>query len=236
MAEIKSTPLGKPRGKVGNIIYREIRGKIFAYVRPSKWKVSYSPASIEARRKFKVFNGLLKEFKKLTDVPEVWQLKYLPKALFQRSKTTLKGRFNDLNFHTYFTTGEIGKICLSPVAVHCGLIKKDVSVTGNKIIITVNVPDIIIDIDETEFNKVIAQGIVELKDPQNAGHPETAFIPLIMSGRYRDNDDLIFHFILYDKDYEYFKDYSVRNFVMNLYIKNFYRTKHYFTGSIGGII
>jgi hypothetical protein len=40
MARLKSQTLGVINGKVGNIVYRQVNGKTFASIRPTKYNVT----------------------------------------------------------------------------------------------------------------------------------------------------------------------------------------------------
>ncbi len=53
MAQLKSQTFGVINGKVGNVVYRQVNGKTFASIRPSKYNVTNTEKSVKVKTGFK---------------------------------------------------------------------------------------------------------------------------------------------------------------------------------------
>lgn len=72
MAIIKKNILGILQGSLSNVVFRERNGKLVAYTRPIKQKVSKSKSAIAARNKFALTVAFAKEINKNEILSGVW--------------------------------------------------------------------------------------------------------------------------------------------------------------------
>lgn len=72
MAIIKKNILGILQGSLSNVVFRERNGKLVAYTRPIKQKVSKSKSAIAARNRFALTVALAKEINRNEILSGVW--------------------------------------------------------------------------------------------------------------------------------------------------------------------
>uniref|UniRef100_A0A7V2ZJA5 Uncharacterized protein n=1 Tax=Ignavibacterium album TaxID=591197 RepID=A0A7V2ZJA5_9BACT len=72
MAIIKKNILGILQGSLSNLVFRERNGKLVAYTRPIKQKVSKSKSAIAARNRFALTVSLAKEINRNEILSGVW--------------------------------------------------------------------------------------------------------------------------------------------------------------------
>jgi hypothetical protein len=73
MAEITKSVIGKISGTLGNMVFRNIGGKVVIYTRPHNQKISFSKNSVNNRGKFGLSSLLAKNARLLPGVEEVWE-------------------------------------------------------------------------------------------------------------------------------------------------------------------
>lgn len=73
MAIIKKNILGTLQGSLSNVVFRERNGKLVAYSRPIKQKVSKSESAIAARNKFALTVAFAKEINGNKILSKVWE-------------------------------------------------------------------------------------------------------------------------------------------------------------------
>jgi len=73
MATINKNILGNIKGSLGSVVFRERNGKLIAYTKPAKQKISRSKASVEARQKFSLAVALAKEINSNSILSAVWK-------------------------------------------------------------------------------------------------------------------------------------------------------------------
>lgn len=72
MADLKKAVLGQPDGKIGNIVYRKVKGKTVVSVRPEKYNQSFSPAAVAGRNKFKSYSKFASFVSKIYPLNPFW--------------------------------------------------------------------------------------------------------------------------------------------------------------------
>uniref|UniRef100_A0A832D1M7 Uncharacterized protein n=1 Tax=Ignavibacterium album TaxID=591197 RepID=A0A832D1M7_9BACT len=72
MAIVKKNILGTFQGSLSNIVFRERNGKVVAYLKPAKQKVSKSKAALIARNKFSLAVALAKEINADETLSFIW--------------------------------------------------------------------------------------------------------------------------------------------------------------------
>ena len=60
MSQINETVIGRISGRLNNLVFRKINGKIFVSIRPAQYKASKSDAALESRSNFAVTVKLAK--------------------------------------------------------------------------------------------------------------------------------------------------------------------------------
>ncbi len=73
MAIVRKNILGTLHGSVTDVIYRVRNGKLVAYSRPAKQKISKSKAAISARNKFALTVALAKEINNNSTLSMIWK-------------------------------------------------------------------------------------------------------------------------------------------------------------------
>lgn len=65
--------LGLPVGKIGNIVYRTVKGKTVVSVRPDRYHQSFSPAAVAGRNKFKSYSKFAAFVNKIYPLLPFWK-------------------------------------------------------------------------------------------------------------------------------------------------------------------
>ncbi|MHC1738490.1 MAG: hypothetical protein AB9882_10810 [Ignavibacteriaceae bacterium] len=98
MADLKKPVLGLPDGRIGNIVYRKVKGKVVMSVRPDKYNASYSLAAVSARNKFKSYSKFASFVNKIYPLNPFWMNSESPGSTIYRkilmvNKDRLSGEF-----------------------------------------------------------------------------------------------------------------------------------------------
>ncbi len=72
MAEITKSVIGNISGTLGNMVFRNIGGKVIIYTRPHNQKISYTEKSVKNRGKFGMASLLSTNALQLPGIKEVW--------------------------------------------------------------------------------------------------------------------------------------------------------------------
>jgi len=72
MAEITKNVIGNISGTLGNMVFRNIGGKVIIYTRPHNQKISYTEKSVKNRGKFGMASLLSTNALQLPGIKEVW--------------------------------------------------------------------------------------------------------------------------------------------------------------------
>lgn len=72
MAKVKKSVLGLPIGKIGNIVYRNMNGKLVVSVRPQNYKASYSDKAVTARNMFKSYSKFSSFVNRIYSLAALW--------------------------------------------------------------------------------------------------------------------------------------------------------------------
>ena len=72
MAEITKSVIGNISGTLGNMVFRNIGGKVIIYTRPHNQKISYTEKSVKNRGKFGMASLLSTNAMQLPGIKEVW--------------------------------------------------------------------------------------------------------------------------------------------------------------------
>ena len=72
MAEITKNVIGNISGTLGNMVFRNIGGKVIIYTRPHNQKISYTDKSVKNRGKFGMASLLSTNALQLPGIKEVW--------------------------------------------------------------------------------------------------------------------------------------------------------------------
>ena len=72
MAEITKSVIGNISGTLGNMVFRNIGGKVIIYTRPHNQKISYTDKSVKNRGKFGMASLLSTNAMQLPGIKEVW--------------------------------------------------------------------------------------------------------------------------------------------------------------------
>ncbi len=73
MAVIRHNILGKFQGDLSNVVFRVRNGKLVAYTKPAKQRVSKSKAAVDARKKFAITVALAKEINSDPLLATIWK-------------------------------------------------------------------------------------------------------------------------------------------------------------------
>ena len=85
MAEVNKKILGTIRGKIGDVVFRERNGKVFAYSKPKKYRKSRSSKIKTARNKFATIIQFANLIKSIPDLYLIWKISKLPGSnVYQR--------------------------------------------------------------------------------------------------------------------------------------------------------
>lgn len=97
MAEITKSVIGKISGTLGNMVFRNIGGKVVVYMRPHNQKISYSEKSVTNRGKFGLTSLLAKNARLLPGIEEAWMASSEPgrSAYTKLIKLNSKADFSD---------------------------------------------------------------------------------------------------------------------------------------------
>lgn len=74
MAIINKRIIGTPTGKIGNIVYRNINGKVFASSRPDKYNASQSKAAKSNRNRFRTVIAFCKYVNSIPELKSIWKV------------------------------------------------------------------------------------------------------------------------------------------------------------------
>jgi len=105
MARLKSQTLGVINGKVGNIVYRQVNGKTFASIRPTKYNVTNTEKSVKVKNGFK---NLVKFSAFVNSIPilkAIWSNKKIQrgKRTYNKIFSQNKGFIKSEKITKYFT-------------------------------------------------------------------------------------------------------------------------------------
>lgn len=85
MANVKKSIIGSLQGSLSNIVFRERNGKVVAYTKPSKQRISKSEAAVKARNKFGLTVAFAKEINSNEILAKIWvQLKVKATNSYQK--------------------------------------------------------------------------------------------------------------------------------------------------------
>jgi len=73
MARLINPTLGGVKGKIGNLVFRNMYGKTFIYSRPVKYTPSSDPASINRRKKFALVASFTKCVNSVFSIKSIWK-------------------------------------------------------------------------------------------------------------------------------------------------------------------
>ena len=98
MADLRKPVLGLPDGKIGNIVYRTVKGKTVISVRPEKYNQSFSPAAVAGRNKFKSYSKFASFVNKIYPIIPFWMNADFPgstsyRKILMANKDRVSGEF-----------------------------------------------------------------------------------------------------------------------------------------------
>jgi hypothetical protein len=73
MERLKKNILGSFKGNISNVIFRVRNGKLVAYSKPAKYKISKSEAAVSARNKFALTVAFAREINKNKTLSAIWK-------------------------------------------------------------------------------------------------------------------------------------------------------------------
>lgn len=73
MATLRKSIIGTLKGSLSNIVFRERNGKVVAYTKPSKQRISKSEAAVKARNKFGLTVVFAREINSNETLAKIWE-------------------------------------------------------------------------------------------------------------------------------------------------------------------
>lgn len=122
MARLKSQTLGVINGKVGNIVYRQVNGKTFASIRPTKYNVTNTEKSVKVKNGFKNLVRFSAFVNSIPILKAIWSNKKIQrgKRTYNKIFSQNKGYIKSEKITKYFTIvpeGSNGNLYVSNLTV-----------------------------------------------------------------------------------------------------------------------
>lgn len=122
MARLKSQTLGVINGKIGNIVYRQVNGKTFASIRPTKYNVTNTEKSVKVKNGFKNLVRFSAFVNSIPILKAIWSNKKIQrgKRTYNKIFSQNKGYIKSEKITKYFTIvpeGSNGNLYVSNLTV-----------------------------------------------------------------------------------------------------------------------
>ena len=162
MATLNKSVLGKIRGSIGDITFKQKNGKNYVSIKPSSFKPGIDPDSVARREKFRLVSQIIKTMNKDAVLKAIWKA-YTPSGMSTYNymfKTVYQFMGNDL---------QVGNIKLIP-GLGFRATKSAIQLDENRLLLTVNPLGTNTDIDTENEVEVSLYAFSFLNKPNEIGY------------------------------------------------------------------
>ncbi len=226
MAIVGKQILGEVTGSVGDVVFRNRRGKTEMYPKPLPYKPSDSPPACKQRGSFSFQRKTAAAIDKIYLLKELWKNSPLPGyASFEKQMTVNNKKISGPE--------DISAISLFPPGCMFNAELKSFHLDGDIIKVTVH-PLNLSDPSELSVADISAHGILILTDPSGDEYP-FEYLPLSSGGiPYKKDIELNFSFPLTNPDNGTFTLYRKRQFVICLVMRGRSGKAEHFSVNLSG--
>lgn len=212
MARLDKKNLGNVKGKVGDLVFRNLFGNTYIASAPVKYTTPMDEVSVKNRNKFSFFQALSSAVGQIYWFKQIWKNSRIPGNIFNNKFFTANNKLVTADYN-------INDILLIPV--EDGFYAEAVSSSFTTKQLTVTVAQLGSDSGIKKNKKISAQGLIYLQHPKNQNKAQYAFLPVFSDDLTAvEGEEITFTLLFSDLEQSLYKAYNSHSFVINLMTKD----------------